>query len=471
MIDLNTTTMKLTTQLLIAIAMAIPFQLLGQDRYGETEEQQILCKEAISVYTSYKKQKNYDEAFIQWKKACDVCPPTAREGMYSDGVRFLKNELDKTKDEARIKALTDSIFLLYDERMERFPATSKKPNNACNVLALKAADYYRIYGKEGAAEANAMFKESIDCLGAASSPATLSTYYVTSFYTMKAMEDEAQAKAKLGEMLTEYLMLVDYVEAGMQNAQGEEGEEGGDADDFSKARGNLDEVFIAIAQCDDMVPVLSDKIASDPENFELKQKVLRLLNQKDCTENSLYLPIAMAVHESEPSHPSAYAIGSEQAKVDNFNEALAYMENAVELCGECAELETYLLKAGKIASFLGKSSTARSYAQQVLAKNSDSAEAYMLIGDAIAGAAKGCDDGALGIRLAYLRACDYYTLAINRGDEEIKTTAQKKLNANAKQFPSVDEIFAVGKNNGDVITIPSISGCPCAGESTTVRVR
>lgn len=441
----------------------------AQDQYGDTEEQQILCKEAISVYVSYKKQKNYDEAFIQWKKACDVCPPTAREGMYSDGVRFLKNELDKTTDEARTTALQDSIFMLYDQRMELFPSTSKKPNNRCIVLAYKATDYYRIYGKDGAPEANAMFKESIDCLGAESSPATLSTYYVTSFYAMKAIENDAEAKAKLGEMLTEYLTLTDYIDQGIAVAT-----TGGNADeveDYEKAKGNLDEVFIAIAQCEDMVPVLSEKIAADSANFELKQKVLRLLNQKDCTDNDLYLPVAIDVHNAEPSHPSAYAIGNEQAKAENFAEAFTYMEQAVELCGECAELETYHLKAGKIASFLGKSSTARTYAQKVLATNSDSAEAYMLIGDAIAGAASQCNDGALGSRLAYLRACDYYTMAINRGDEELKATAQKKLNANSKQFPSVDEIFAVGKSTGDAITIPSIGGCPCSGETTTIRVR
>ena len=463
----KTNTMKLIVRGILALLILAPALASAQDRYGETEEQQILCKEAISVYVSYKKQKNYDEAYIQWKKACDVCPPTAREGMYSDGVRFLKNELKKTEDEARIQAIQDSIFLLYDQRMELFPSTSKRPNNRCQILARKASDYYRINKKAGAAEANAMFKESIDCLGAASSPATLSTYYVTSFYAMKAMEGDT-AQAKLGEMLTEYLTLMDYIDTSIAKVDSSDTKTLGK---YEKAKGNIDEVFIAIAKCEDMVPVLSEKVAADSANFDLKKKVLRLLNQKDCTDNDLYLPVAIDVHNETPSHPSAYAIGNEQAKVENFAEAFAYMEEAVELCVDCAELESYLLKAGKIASFLGKSSTARSYAQKVLANNPESAEAYMLIGDAIAGAAKQCDDGALGSRLAYLRACDYYSMAISRGDEDIKATAQKKLNANSKQFPSVDEIFAVGKSTGDAITIPSIGGCPCAGESTTIRVR
>jgi hypothetical protein len=65
----------------------------------------------------------------------------------------------------------------------------------------------------------------------------------------------------------------------------------------------LTRFLFAIAQCEDMVPVLSEKIAADTANFELKKKVLRLLNQKDCTDNDLYLPVAEAVHAQEPSPP------------------------------------------------------------------------------------------------------------------------------------------------------------------------
>ena len=70
----KTNTMKLIVRGILALLILAPAFASAQDRYGDTEEQQILCKEAISVYVSYKKQKNYDEAYIQWKKACDVCP-------------------------------------------------------------------------------------------------------------------------------------------------------------------------------------------------------------------------------------------------------------------------------------------------------------------------------------------------------------------------------------------------------------
>ena len=62
----KTNTMKLIIRGILAILIVAPALVSAQDRYGETEEQQILCKEAISVYVSYKKQKNYKN--INYKK-------------------------------------------------------------------------------------------------------------------------------------------------------------------------------------------------------------------------------------------------------------------------------------------------------------------------------------------------------------------------------------------------------------------
>ena len=55
--------MKLPSILLSAGLMLLAplaSQAQNDSKYGETEEQQLLCKEALSVYKSYKKQKNYD---------------------------------------------------------------------------------------------------------------------------------------------------------------------------------------------------------------------------------------------------------------------------------------------------------------------------------------------------------------------------------------------------------------------------
>ena len=87
--------MKAYQTLLTAVFVFLlaPVGLAQDERYGDTPEQQLKCKEALSVYKSYKKQKNYGEAYIQWRKACEVCPETASEGLYADGTTFVSKEL------------------------------------------------------------------------------------------------------------------------------------------------------------------------------------------------------------------------------------------------------------------------------------------------------------------------------------------------------------------------------------------
>jgi hypothetical protein len=120
---------------------------------------------------------------------------------------------------------------------------------------------------------------------------------------------------------------------------------------------------------------------------------------------------------------------------------------------------------------LNQYNKAKQYAREMLELTPNSAEAYILIGNAIMNGASACDDGALGMRLAYLVAADYYGRAKGLATDELAEAAGKKLSSAAKQFPTREDIFTVGKNVGDAIAVPSIGGCPCAGESTTIRIR
>lgn len=468
----NIKKMNFIKNLTLALLFAVPALGLAQDdtKYGATQEQQILCKEALSVYKNYKKQKDYPEAYQQWEKACEVCPEGVQESLYSDGVTFLKNEIKTAKkagDDARITVLADSLMWAYDKRMELFPATKKKPNNRCHILGRKASDFFK-YNKTEAIAAYDMFKESIECVGAKSSASVLSGYYVTSFYSMKALNkvDKEQGNARKVQMLTDYLMLVDYANTAIANANGKEKT----IKSYTSAIENIQKTFVTIAQCDEMVPVLQASIDAAPEDMELKKKVLSLLVERECTENDLFLPVATAVYEIEPSAAAAYAIGIGYAKQSNFSESFKYMEEAVSYCDSCADQQTYLLKAGQIASALKKSNTARRYARQVLAIDPNNASAYMLIGDAIAGASKACDDGAIGKRAVYWLAHDFYARAKNM-DSSLAETADKKMRNMAKQFPTIDEIFALGLSAGSKFTVKESGSCPCSGETTTIRVR
>ena len=271
-------------------------------KYGDTEEQQIRCMEALSVYKSFHKQKNYKDAYPAWQEACSVCPPKVSQNMYSHGALYIKSELKNSDDKARQKVLVDSLWANYDKWRELYPQTSKDPLNGCEVLARKAGDYYKIY-KNNHQEAYVMFNEVVDCMGEMTPAGSIDGYYRSLFEVFKAA-DEDQRDNYLSDILTDYLMLQDYVDASLKRETNER-----IVEQYTKVRTNLDEVFVLVAECDQMTPVLQKKIDENPEDLEMQKKVLRLMNKKDCTENDIYLPVAKKVFAAEPSAPAAYAIG------------------------------------------------------------------------------------------------------------------------------------------------------------------
>ena len=64
----------ITSLLFLALTMTGSV-LSAQDdsKYGDTPEQQAACKENLSLYETYYKQKNYDDAYLFWQNACEVC--------------------------------------------------------------------------------------------------------------------------------------------------------------------------------------------------------------------------------------------------------------------------------------------------------------------------------------------------------------------------------------------------------------
>jgi tetratricopeptide (TPR) repeat protein len=447
----------LLTGMLLALLMTGRMTAQDQSQYGETEEQQIACMEALSVYTSFKSQKNMKDAYRTWQKACEVCPIDVKESLYIDGARFIKEELKVEKERARKLVLADSLMLIYDIRMAQFPTTDRNPDNRCYVLGFKAGDFSRLFSKRTDA-IYAMYKEAYECAGQEASASVLSGYYIALFEMFKTAEGKEKS-AYLSDLLTDYLALQDYVDSNIKATDDERTKDG-----YEKARNNLDEIFVQIADCDQMVPVLEQKVADSPDDQELKKKVLRLMNRKDCSDGDFFIAVAQAVYETDPDHPSAYAIGKTLLKSGDYSGALTYFEEAINNCNDCSELETYLLRAGQVSSVLKQLTKARNYAKRVLAINPKNGQAILLEGDVIFSMSSQCDDGALGARSVYWLAADYYARA-KSVDPSVSETASKKIAAAKGQYPSKEDIFQFSKKEGESFTVP------CLGETTTIRIR
>lgn len=454
----------LTHGLAVCLTLGMSAALFGQDdsKYGDTPEQQAACKENLSLYETYYKQKNYDDAFPFWNKACSVCPPEVSQNMYIKGINLLKRQMKaaiKAKDNDRAIALRDSVFMFYDLRIKYFPTTSSKPNNGCEVLARKALDWTSL-NKRTAQEARPMFEESIACLEDQADAAVLNGYYAL---LVEALNDAEGAEAKevaIGDLLNEYLRLSDFIENGRQRELAVA--DSAAADKYATTQKNLDEIFVQVANCEDMVPVLTNKLEASPEDIDIKKKTLRLLNEKGCTDNDIFLPVAEAVYAVEKNADAAYSIGIQLSKKGDYAGALPYFEESVELCGDCPKLARNLMKAGQVAKNAGQVSKCIRYARRAAKADPGNGEPYLLIGDAVASMVGSCSESPLGGREVYWLATDYYQRA-KSVDSELASKANTKISQVSKSYPSVDDLFTYGIDEGKEITVK------CLGETTKAR--
>lgn len=442
----------------IVLLGLLAFTGQAQDKYGATEEQQIKCKEALSVYRTYRDQKQYDDAYIHWKKACAECPPIVTERLYSDGAKFIKHKIKKEKGTDREQVLIDSLLLMHDLRMEHFGSTEKKPDNKCDIMGMKATDLVK-YRVDEYPVAYEWYAEAVGCLKEKSRASYIKNYYQLMFNLYATAKNDTTKNMLRQKLLLEYLQLQKYADYGVANSEKEKTKEG-----FISCKQHLDDFFIKVADdCVELAQILADYVAEDDADIERKKGALRLLNMRDCTDSDFFMEVALAVCAVDPSSECNYAIAVNYLKQKDYSQALGHFESAVEMRDEDSNMEKLYMGAGKTASMLGRGSTATSYANKALKENPKSGEALMLIGDVIASGQSGCDDKMDG-RSVYWLAVDYYNRAKTK-DSSLGGKVNKKISSCKGQYPTIEQMFFVGLSEGGAFTVPG------RGESTKARAR
>lgn len=430
--------------LLSIFALFFAFAISAQKKKYDYGPDSANCVMNISLYEGFFEQKIYKDAIGPWRKCIELCPKS-RKSLYINGVKMMRHYIKQAADSTIKMEYVDSLMWVYDKRIESF-------GQAGYVLGRKGVDHFKHFKDIDPYASYLILKESVELQKENSEAVVLSSYYNAMYKAYRA------DKVEKSDLLTEYLVVSDYINYNIRNLEKEK-----KIESYSKAKNNLDEFFIKLAQCEDVVEVFMKKVADNPDDFELKKKALKVMNRRECDENDFYLNIAKDVHSKEPSAESAYAIAMKEAKNKNFSVSNKYFEEAVSLCGECDDKVLYLLKAGQTASAVKSYSEARSYARKVLEIEPNNGNAYLLIGDSYAGGARNCDDGKAGVYSGYWLAVDYYSKA-RSVDSSVSEKANMKINSCAAQYPTTADMFMFGLSSGSSYT-------HCNGETTTVRLK
>ena len=125
--------MKRLTFILLAVMAAFMGQnASAQGKYGADSAE---CIKYLSYYQEYYKQKNYDSALPNWRKAYAICPATASQNLFVHGSTLLNREINKNrKNAALFSAQVDSLLTLQDQRLQFYPRTAKGVDQKATIL-------------------------------------------------------------------------------------------------------------------------------------------------------------------------------------------------------------------------------------------------------------------------------------------------------------------------------------------------
>lgn len=497
--------------LLIVIAALSSFTIKAQDdnagngKYGKDSLQ---CVQNLSLYREFYKQKNYKDAYTPWQWVFCNCPESSLNVMIH-GPIILNEEIKNTKDADHRQKLIDSLFIVYDTRIELYP------KDKGYILGRKAADYVRyipgIWDAKYKAEkdtlkknaiydslavvwetAYKMYDESINLEGNNTQPSVINAYYQIAEKYMKYRNLEKTImfdaydkgsdiiEFNLDKVQTQYGNTVNHIDSTINNltagiidstAFNKQMEKlkkdttdfSSKLDNFDKAKSNFDLMFTPYAKCSDIEKIYQKKFDANPNDVALLEKITKIMNKKKCTTSPLFFAASTKLHEVKPTAESAFLVGIMNFSKNDFVKAKEYFEEAANLTtNEEQKAKSYLMLAFS-CSTLKQYGVARTYAYKYAALKPGDGTPYILIGDMYSQSAASCGSDELTSRVANWAAADKYMKA-KAVDKSKEAEANKRISAAASRFPSKESVFFNNLTKGQPYSV----GC-WIGETTTVR--
>lgn len=438
---------KLALIVFAALAFMGQNALAQTSRFGHGKDSAD-CVLYLSYYEEYFKQKNYDSALPNWRKAYSVCPPTASENMFIRGTTLMTRLYNQTKDAAARKAIVDTILTLQDQRMATYP---KKRNTILN----NKGQHIINYRSDDAEYTYKALNEIVDELG----PEANGPLQVNLLQAAIALYRENKLTAD--DVIAAY----DKVSANVENASAKNDAE---KEDNLKVKATIESVFAdsKVASCENLIAIFGPRFEADPNNLALVSNIVKLMNSaEDCASNDLYLKAVTAMYKLDPSYRSAYGLYRLNAARDNVAEAAKYLEEAIASAE--SDEATDAQYNYEMAAFCYKNGM-RGKAIEAARKAVDmdygyAGKAYLILGNLWASATCGetVDKWA-----RYWAAADYYQKARN-ADPSIADEAAASLGSVSRYYPEASEAFMYDLTKGQSYTV----SCGGMTATTTVRVQ
>ncbi|MFW5663820.1 MAG: tetratricopeptide repeat protein [bacterium] len=415
-------------------------------KYGETPEDSIACVRNISLYQEYWKQGNKKLAFEPWREVFYNCPQ-ASLNTFIRGVSLIKMKYSEETDPIKRDAWVDTLMLLYDKRIEYF-------NREGYVLGRKASDLYQLR-PNNVQEIFDLTSRSIELEGNDSQADVILIH-------MQSLTQLVQAGVKeQDEVLETYDHLMNIIEYNLENNPK-------DKRFFEPAEGKIESLFEPFATCENLISLYEPRFERNSEDIELLEKITSMLDKQGCTDSELFYNATLNLHRLKPSAQSAFLMGRMERDAQNYEEAIRYYGEAVELYEDDENKFTALLLMADISyKEMRQFSEARNYALRAAEHDPDNGRPYLLIGEMYAASSSQCGDDELSRNAVYWAAVDKFSKARSVDEDPvIQERADQLINTYSQYFPNKETTFFHGLDDGATYRI----NC-WINETTTVRSR
>ncbi len=399
--------------ILVAIILA-DITVHAQARYGADEQK---CKENLSMFREYYKQKNYIDAFTPWIWAYKNCPASS-QNIYKNGPKIIKQKMKS--DKSNRLAYIDTLMMVFDQRIEYFGQEGY-------VLGLKGFELVEI-DKSRSEEALSYLKKSLNLEAPNASVQAVYGY-------MKAMVnlEKSGVKTKL-DVIDAYAFLADIIDYNIVN-------ESKATKYFVQYSERIESLFTPYANCEDLLTLFSKKFDPSIQDISLLKRIVKLLSDKKCNESDLFFNASSRLYELEPSAASAYQMSKMSISKGRSSDAISYAKMAIEGEEEGNIKAKYYLALADAYRSAGSYSSARKAVYSALELRSGWGEAYISLGNIYVAGAKNCGNDFENLTV-YWVAVDAFKQALS--DSETKERAAKNINTYSKYFPNKESCFFNG---------------------------
>ena len=309
--------------IILVVAILAVFSVGAQSKYGADEQK---CKENLSMFREYYKQKNYDDAYNPWRWAYKNCPQSSGN-IFKNAPKILKAKMKA--DKVNKSEYVDTLMMVFDDRIKYFGKDGY-------VLGIKG---YELIGvdKSRSEEALGYLKRSIELEGNNASVQAVFGY-------MKAIVnlEKSGVKAK-SDVIEAYSVVSEVIDYNIVN-------ETKMAVHFVKYSEKVEELFTPYANCDDLIALFSVKFDPATEDVNLLKRITKVLDNKKCTDSDLFFNASSRLYELEPSAASADQMSKMSIAKGKSSNAITFAKQAIESRRRCKSKSYLLLRFGRCLS-------------------------------------------------------------------------------------------------------------------------